>query len=121
MTDRTLSIDLAVELHQPGPNRRWSGEREVAVPPAFQEHDILPFVRHEVEKTVTALEREHLGGARAADIIAAYELRSRVIRHLLRTAPREAAVQALRTRIADILDLDNETLVSLWGRGDVEE
>lgn len=121
MVDRTLTIDISLELHQPGPNRRWSGEREVPVPPAFQEHDILPFVRHEVEKAVTALEREHFGGARAADIISAYELRSRVIRHLLRTAPREAAVLALRERVLDILDLDNETLVSLWGRGDVEE
>lgn len=115
MVDRTLSIDIALEIHQPGVNPRWREEVEVPIPPDYAEQDILPFVRHELERAVTVLEIRDLGEARAAKIMAAYELRARVVRILLRRAARDAESQALVARVRDVLDMDNDELFQAWG------
>lgn len=114
MVDRTLSIEISLEIHQPGVNPRWREEREVDLPPDYAEQDILPFVRHQLENAVTALEIRELGEARAAKIIAAYELRARVVRRLLRRAARDAASQELVARVHEVLDMDNDNLFATW-------
>lgn len=121
MVDRTLSIDISVEIHQPGLNPRWREEREVEVPPGYAEQDIAPFVRHELERAVTALEERDLGEARAAKIIAAYELRARVLAFLLRRAARTREAQELVAKVRDVLDLDNDDLFAAWGNAGLED
>jgi len=114
-SDRTLSIEISLEIHQSGINPRWSHEREVPVPPAYTEEDLAPFIRHELERSVTALEEEKFGEARAAKIIAAYELRARMVRRLLRRAARDRETQELVARVRDLLELDNDDLFARYG------
>jgi hypothetical protein len=112
-----LHIRLGLRLSQPGPDRRWGHEVTIPVPPDYNERDLLPFVRHQLESAVTALEDADLGGARAAEIIAAYDLRARAIAFLLRTAgPRERNTP-VAAAIRAVLEADNETIFALWANG----
>lgn len=111
---KTLSVSIDIEIHQPGVNPHWRQEREIPMPPDYQEHDVLPFIRHQLENTVTQIEREHLGGARAADIIAAYDLRIRAIRALIRTAPHHLRTSMVAERILEVTEVDNETIFDTW-------
>lgn len=111
---KTLSISIDLEIHQPGVNPRWRREDEIPLPPDYQEQDIAPFIRYQLERSVTLLEREHLGEARAADIIAAYDLRIRAIRALIRTAPHYFRTSMLAERILGVTEDDNETIFEQW-------
>lgn len=114
-TTRSLSIRIEVSLDQPGDNLEHALVAVIPVPPAYQEADILPFVRHELDRAVSRLQDEQLGGSRASAFLAAYELRMRVIRHLLNLAPRRRAVRALAERIREVADASNDELAERWG------
>ena len=120
MTERTLHIQLEAHIEQPGLNPQWEHEVEVPVPPDYVEQDIEPFVRHELERAVTTLEREQLGEARAAAFLEAYDLKMRVLRFLLITAPRERAVLQLAARIRELIELSNDDLHAQWGHFETE-
>ena len=118
MVDRTLNISIDIVVHQPGPNLHVSKEWEVEVPPDYTAVDFPPFLRHELERAVTALEIEHLGEARAATIIAAMDLRLRVIRFLLRNAPHVVRGSAVAAVIEHVMDESNDELFAEFGDDD---
>ena len=118
MAERTLSISIDIVMHEPGPNRHFNEEREVDVPPDYTEQDILPFVRHELERAVTELEERDLGEARAATIIAAMDLRLRVINFLLNNAPHVVRGSPVAAIIHHVIDESNDELFAEYGDDD---
>lgn len=118
MTERTLNISIDIVVHQPGPNLHVSKEWEVDVPPDYTTVDLPPFLRHELERAVTALEVEHLGEARAATIIAAMDLRLRVIGFLLRNAPHVVRGSATAAVVQHVLDASNDEIFAEYGDDD---
>lgn len=109
-----LHIDIRVHIEQPGPNPSWRYSVEIPIPPGYQEQDMEPFIRHELDRAVAALQEEEFGEARAARFVAAYELRMQVIRYLIRLAPRRREVLALASVIREIADLSNDELFERW-------
>ena len=116
---RELRIKIDLEMVQPGPNRHWNHEVEVEVPPDYQEQDIAPFVRWQLERAVTELEEQELGEARAARIIAAYDLRIRAIEWLLRNAPHIVRTHPIAQRIRAVINESNDEVFAEWE--DLEE
>ena len=121
MTNRELTIHLDLEMRQPGPNRHWGSDTSVEVPPDYAEQDILPFVRWQLDMAVAQLQREEMDEARSAAFLAAFDLRLRVIGHLIRTAARDVRTQLLVHRIQELIDLDNDTLHAVWGHFELED
>jgi len=121
MAVRRLDITIDLELHETGPNRTFHHEVQIEVPPDYNEADILPFVRWRLDLAAAELQREQMGEARSARFLAAYDLRMRIIQHLIRTAARDHRTQVLVAKVQQILDLGNDDLEAQWGPVEEED
>jgi hypothetical protein len=121
MANRELRIRIDAELVQPGPNRHWHQELDVPVPPGYAPQDIPPFVRWQLDLATAALQERELGEARALRLLAAYDLRMRVIGRLLRRVPRDHRAQRLVAKIRELMEMDNEELFADYGDEGLED
>lgn len=105
----TRDLHIHLDIHIDG-DEQWEYDHHVPVPPGYAEQDIMPFVQHEMDRAVTALQREEFGYARSADIIHQYDLRMKLIENLVQHAPRNLSRKALGALIvaaiyAEVADL----------------
>lgn len=116
-----LHINIQVHIEQPGPNPRWNYSTEVQIPPDYHDVDIEPFVLHEIDKAVTAHQREHFGESRSAEIIHQFDMRMRIIESLLKFAPHDLTRVALAAAILKVIHADREELFSTYARAELED
>jgi len=110
-----LHIGIVVSLD----GESWEIFHEVDVPPSYTEQDIDPFIRHEMDKAVAALQREEFGEARSAEIIEQFDRRISLIRRLLRLAPHSIRNAAVARRIKEVIEMDRAQLYARFGREDM--
>jgi 5-methylthioribose kinase len=109
-----LHVGIVVTLD----GESWEIFHEVDVPPGYTEQDIDPFIRHEMDKAVAALQREEFGEARSAEIIEQFDRRISLIRRLLRLAPHSIRNAAVARRIKEVIEMDRAQLYARFGRED---
>jgi hypothetical protein len=112
-----LRVNIIVTIDGEG----WEGEHVVPVPPDYTAADIEPFVQHEMDKAVAALQREAFGEARSEEIIRQYDRRLVIIAALLRRAPHDVRNRAIVRRIREVIDMDREELFARFGRDALED
>jgi 5-methylthioribose kinase len=110
-----LHVGIVVTLD----GESWEIFHEVDVPPSYTEQDIDPFIRHEMDKAVAALQREEFGEARSAEIIEQFDRRISLIRRLLRLAPHSIRNAAVARRIKEVIEMDRAQLYARFGREDM--
>lgn len=120
MAESTQDLHIHLDVHIDG-GPEWELDAHVPVPPDYHDADIEPFVLHEIDKLVTAHERQHFGYARAADIIHQYDLRMRVIETLIRLAPHSLSRKALAAKILTVIHLDTATLLATYEHARLED
>jgi hypothetical protein len=93
----------------------WAGEHIVTVPPDYNRQDIEPFVLHELDKAMTALQREAFGYSRSERIIRQFDRRMTIIKALLIRAPHDVRKRPIITRIREVIDMDQDELFARYG------
>jgi hypothetical protein len=87
----------------------------VTVPPDYRQRDIEPFVLHESDKAMSAIQSENFGYSRSERIIRQFDRRMTLIAALLRRAPHDVRRRPIITRIREIIDMDQEELFARFG------
>lgn len=93
----------------------WAYEHVVTVPPDYKRQDIEPFILHESDKAMSAIQRESFGYSRSERIIRQFDRRMAVIKRLLRLAPHDVRRRPIITRIRDVIDMDQNELFARFG------
>lgn len=112
-----LRVTITITIDGEG----WRGEHAVEVPPDYKRQDIEPFVLHESDKAMTALQREAFGYSRSERIIRQFDRRMEVIKRLLRLAPHDIRNRASLNRIRDVIEMDSERLFAQYGDESVRD
>jgi hypothetical protein len=94
----------------------WEHEHTVIVPPDYKRQDIEPFVLHETDKAMSALQEENFGYSRSGEIIRQFDRRLTLVKALLRRAPHDVRKRPIIERIREVIDLDREQLYARYGR-----
>jgi len=103
----SISIDLDGEV--------WAYEHVVTVPPDYNRQDIEPFILHESDKAMSAIQQENFGYSRSERIIHYLDRRVVLIAALLRRAPHDIRKRPIVGRIRDIIDMDGDELLARFG------
>jgi hypothetical protein len=106
-----LRVQIIITLE----GEAWEVEHVVPVPPDYKRQDIEPFVQHEMDKAMTALQREAFGYSRSERIIRQFDRRMTLIKALLRRAPHDIRRRPIVTRIREIIDMDQDELFARFG------
>jgi hypothetical protein len=93
----------------------WEHEHNVTVPPDYRRQDIEPFILHEADKAMSALQRDNFGYSRSERIIRQFDRRLTVIRRLLRLAPHDVRKRPIMGRIRDVIEMDQDELFARFG------
>jgi hypothetical protein len=107
----TLVVRIDVQLQ----GDQWTNVHTVPVPPDYRQQDIEPFIQHEMDKAVTALQVEAFGYARSARIIRQFNRRVVLIAALLRRAPHDVRNRPIIRRVREVIDMDQEELFARFG------
>jgi hypothetical protein len=109
----SISIDLDGEV--------WAHEHVVTVPPDYNRRDIEPFILHESDKAMSALQRDNFGYSRSEQIIRQFNRRMVLIAALLRRAPHDVRKRPIIERVRQVIDMDQEELFARFGDDSVLE
>jgi len=112
-----LRVSIGIELD----GEVWVREHVVTVPPDYRRQDIEPFILHEADKAMTAIQRENFGYSRSESIIRQFNRRMILIAALLRRAPHDIRRRPIIERIRDVIDMDQEELFARFGDESVLE
>jgi hypothetical protein len=112
-----LRVHIVVEIDGEG----WEGEHLVTVPPDYNQRDIEPFVQHEMDKAMTALQRSAFGFSRSDQIIRQYDRRLTIVKRLLRLAPHDIRRRPVVERVKDVIDMDSAELFARFGDERLED
>jgi hypothetical protein len=112
-----LTVSITVRLG----GDEWVENRIVPVPPDYQPRDIVPFIEHETDKALSALQREAFGYSRSERIIRQLDRRLTVIGRLLRMAPHDIRRRPVVERVREVIDMDSERLLAEYGDENVED
>lgn len=115
---KTLHVHIDVHIDGGG---EWEYDHHVDVPPDYTQQDLVPFIEWQLERAVVDAEEVHFGHSRAAEIIRQYDVRVRVIRHLLRSAPHRIRRHPVLLKLLQVLDLSNDDLFAQYGVFDLED
>lgn len=122
MAEKDLHIEIKVVIEQPGVNPRWAHVTEVPVPPAYStDEEMQAFLRHELDRAMTAFQREEFGYSRSADIIHQFDLRMRVIENVIRYAANNTTRGALAAAILAVIHLDTGELIARYNNVPLED
>jgi hypothetical protein len=106
-----LRVGIVIDLD----GEVWTHEHAVIVPPDYTQRDIIPFIQHESDKAMSAIQRDNFGYSRSERIIRQFDRRMVLIAALLRRAPHDVRRRPLITRIREIIDMDQEELFARFG------
>jgi hypothetical protein len=106
-----LRVRVAIDLD----GDAWAYEHVVTVPPDYRRQDIEPFILHESDKAMSALQREAFGYSRSERIIHQYDRRMTLILRLLRLAPHDVRRRPIMERIREVITMDREQLFARFG------
>jgi hypothetical protein len=107
-----LRVVIGIELEGGG---YWTHEHIVTVPPDYRQRDIEPFILHESDKAMSAIQRDNFGYSRSERIIRQFDRRMVLIAALLRRAPHDVRKRPIITRVREIIDMDQDELFARFG------
>lgn len=93
----------------------------VTVPPDYRQQDIEPFILHESDKAMSAIQRDNFGYSRSERIIRQFDRRVALIKALLLRAPHDVRRRPIVNRIREVIDMDQEELFARFGNLDSVE
>jgi len=112
-----LIVRIAISLD----GEVWAHEHNVTVPPDYNQRDIVPFILHESDKAMTAIQSDNFGYSRSERIIRQFDRRMVLIAALLRRLPHDVRKRPFVGRIREVMDMDQEELFARFGdRASVE-
>ena len=112
-----LRVAILIELD----GDAWTHEHVVTVPPDYNRRDIEPFILHEADKAMSAIQRDNFGYSRSERIIRQFDRRVAIITALLRRAPHDVRRRPIISRIREVIDMDQEELFARFGNLDSVE
>jgi hypothetical protein len=106
-----LRVRILIDLD----GEEWEHEHVVTVPPDYNRRDIEPFILHESDKAMSAIQRDNFGYSRSERIIRQFDRRVTLIAALLRRAPHDIRKRRVIARVREIIDMDQEELFARFG------
>ena len=106
-----LRVVIGIELD----GEVWAHTHVVTVPPDYNQRDIAPFIRHESDKAMSAIQRENFGYSRSEQIIRQFDRRMTLLKALLRRMPHDVRKRPIIGRMREIIEMDQDELFARFG------